>query len=110
MYNTFINVVLIIIYIVIVVLASLHLSRYSFEIQCIAIVIVMVVAIALDRLLLHYFREFFEKQWYYSTSYNWKTEFGDNIVKPFLFIGAIVYSIVQAIIFKCKVNKKNSDN
>ncbi|MHB8065666.1 MAG: hypothetical protein ACYDG2_24115 [Ruminiclostridium sp.] len=102
MNNTLINVFIMVIFIAFCILISILLSRYSNVVQTIAMVFLVIIAIAADRLLLRFFRGYFVNQWYYYSSYSWKTGYGENILTPFIFIGGVIYSLVQLISFRIK--------
>ncbi len=106
MNNILVNVCILVIFITFCVLVSLRLRRYSYVIQGIVNVLLVIIVITLDRLLLKFYKDYFVNQWYYSSSYSWKTGNGENIVAPFIFIGGIIYALVQVIDFRLKSKKR----
>lgn len=99
------NVALITIYLLNIALLAFILSCYSYEIQAIVITTLIVFAFIIDRLLLHFFREYFVKQWYYLCLYSFKRGNAESIITPFIFIGMIVYWITQKLVFKYRYRK-----
>ncbi len=102
MSSIFVNICILIIFITFFILVSLRIRKYSYVIQGIVSIIFVIIAIAIDRLLLKFYKDYFVDQWYYSTSYSWKNGYGENIVLPFIFIGGIIYSLVQIVDYRLK--------
>lgn len=102
MINTVMNVALLVIFVALCTFICLAMRKYSYVIQSFIMIFLAILAIAIDELLLYFFKGFFIRQWYYSSSYNWKTGYGESIVVPFMFIGAIIYALVQVITFRIK--------
>ncbi|MHB8065617.1 MAG: hypothetical protein ACYDG2_23865 [Ruminiclostridium sp.] len=97
-----INIVIILVFIIMVVLIALILSKHSIEIQAIVLTILGVIAFIGDRLMLHYFHEYFVKQWYYLNITKITGSNRESIIVPFILIGMIVYWITQKLVLKLK--------
>lgn len=94
------NVIIILVFILLVVLISLILSKYSINIQGVVLTMLAVISFICDRLMLHYFHEYCEKQWYYLNITKIRGSIRESIIVPFILIGMIVYWLTQNIVMK----------
>jgi len=106
----FTNVLVIFIFIIGVILISVKLNKYTYDVQSIAIIILIIVAFAFDRLMLHFYRDFFINQWYYDSFDSIKRGYTESIIVPFIFIGAITYWLTQKIEQLIHSKKKKTNN
>lgn len=104
--NLIINVIVLVLFIIGVITLSLVLNKIPTFIRFVVMISILLFAAFINKVLLHFYRDYFVDQWYYSSNYNWNNGFGENIVNPFLFIGAIIYSVIQLISFKHKSKVK----
>jgi len=101
----FLNIVILVVFIISVALIALILSKHSYDIQGIVITALGVIAFFVSMILLHFFKKYFVKQWYYLNIYNYIRGNRESIIVPFIFIGMIVYWITQKIVLKVSHKK-----
>ena len=95
-----INIYIIILFILTVIFIAIILGKQSLKTQGVVLTVLGAFAFLCERFMLHYFHEYFIKQWYYIHITKITGSNRESIIIPFIFIGMIVYTITQKIFMK----------